>query len=501
MSNQRSKRLSELARALGVTAFAQGDPVITDIVFDSRQVTPGALFVALRGGYMDGHDFLAQARDRGAAALLVEQGGDLALPQLVVQNSRAALATVAAEFFDHPSRELGVIGITGTDGKTSTSMLAEAMLNRHGHRTGLIGTVSIKVGDNTIDHETRQTTPESLDIQRLLRQMVDEKVDWVILEATSHGLALHRLDHIAFDIAAVTNITHEHLDFHGSIDAYWRAKAMLFERLDPETGRAVVNLDDPGACSVIDYCGELPITTYSAGEYRADLRASGKKLDRFGYQAKFITFGAEHQVASPLLGAFNISNSLCALGIALQAGVGISTILETLKDPPVIPGRMAMIDEGQPFSVVIDYAHTPVSLEKVLTLLRSLNRAGKLIVVSGSAGERDVEKRPVQGQVCARLADISIFTNEDPRFEDPMAIINQIGDGAIAAGGIESETVYRVENRAEAIDLAIQLAGDEDTILLAGKGHERSIIIGGEKKPWNEAEAARSAIRRLRTQL
>jgi UDP-N-acetylmuramoyl-L-alanyl-D-glutamate--2,6-diaminopimelate ligase len=185
----------------------------------------------------------------------------------------------------------------------------------------------------------------------------------------------------------------------------------------------------------------------------------------------------------------------------LQAGVSLDTALETLAEPPAISGRMAMIDEGQPFSVVIDYAHTPVSLEKVLTLLRALNPTGKLIVVSGSAGERDVEKRPLQGKVCARLADISIFTNEDPRFENPMEIINHIANGAIAAGGIESETVFRIEDRAEAIDLAVRLAGDEDTILLAGKGHERSIIIGGEKIVWNEAEAARSAIRRSRTQV
>jgi UDP-N-acetylmuramoyl-L-alanyl-D-glutamate--2,6-diaminopimelate ligase len=499
MSNLRSKLLSELAGALGVSVAGNADPVITDIVFDSRQVTPGALFVALRGGYSDGHDYLAQARERGAVAFLVEQPQEIDLPQIVVENSRAALATVAAEFFDHPSRELGVIGITGTDGKTSTSMLAEAMLQRHGYRTGLIGTVSIKIADNAIDHETRQTTPESLDIQRFLRRMADEKVDWVILEATSHGLALHRLDHIAFDIAAVTNITHEHLDFHGSIEAYWQAKAMLFERLDPEKGRAIVNLDDPGACSVIDYCGDLPITTYSAGEFRADLRATNSTLDRFGFRSTIAVFGSEHRVACPLLGGFNISNSLCAIGVALQAGVSLEIALETLAEPPVISGRMAMIDEGQSFSVVVDYAHTPASLEKVLTLLRSLNPDGRLIVVSGSAGERDIEKRPLQGQVCARLADISIFTNEDPRFEDPMAIINQIGDGAIAVGGVDSETVYRVEDRTEAIDLAVRLAGDEDTILLAGKGHERSIIIGGEKQPWNEAEAARSAIRRLRT--
>lgn len=499
MSSPRSKRLSALAQAIGAPIHGAGDPEIIEIVFDSRQVIPGSLFVALRGGYSDGHDYLQQASDRGAAALLVEQGSDLGLPQLIVENSRKELAAVAAEFFDHPSNELKVAGITGTDGKTSTSMLAEAMLQRHGYRTGLIGTVSIKIGDEVVDHETRQTTPESLDIQRLLRQMVDAGVDWVILEATSHGLALHRLDHIEFDVAAVTNITREHLDFHGSVEAYWLAKAALFDRVTRSGGAAIVNLDDPGSMSVLGHCSGLATTTYSVTDPRAGVYAERMELDRFGFRGAFTVSGDSCNVRSPLLGGFNVANSLCATGIALAAGVGLATVAETLANPPVISGRMASVDEGQSFSVVVDYAHTPASLEKVLTLLRSLNSNGRLIVVSGSAGERDREKRPIQGAVCARLADISIFTNEDPRFEDARSIVDQIGDGAIAEGGIEGETVFRIVDRAEAIAFAVSLARDEDTILLAGKGHERSIIIGSEKMPWNEAEVARAAIRQLRT--
>jgi UDP-N-acetylmuramoyl-L-alanyl-D-glutamate--2,6-diaminopimelate ligase len=494
----RSKLLSDLTRAIGVSIRGTGNPIVTDIVFDSRHATPGTLFVALRGGYSDGHDFLNQARERGAVAVMVEEASDLDLPQIVVDNSREALATIAAEFFDHPSRELGMIGVTGTDGKTSTSMLAEAMLQRHGYRTGLIGTVSIKIGDDIVDHETRQTTPESLDIQRLLRQMVDAGVEWAIVEATSHGLALHRLDHIDFDIAAVTNITHEHLDFHGSIEAYWQAKAMLFQRVNRRSGRAVVNLDDEGSRSVLSACEGLDVLTYALADPTASLHTTARQLDRFGFRADFKFQDVTAQVASPLLGAFNLSNALCAAGIARCAGVPVSTIVETLASPPTISGRMAMVDEGQPFSVVVDYAHTPASLEKVLTLLRSLNPDGRLIVVSGSAGERDREKRPIQGSVCARLADISIFTNEDPRYEDARSIIDHIADGALAAGGIENETVYRIVNRAEAIAFAVGLARAEDTILLAGKGHERSIIIGGEKMPWNEAEVARAAIRQSR---
>ncbi len=494
----RTKALSDLAAGVDFQLPDDRDPQITDIVFDSRQASPGALFVALRGGYADGHAFAAQAVDRGAVALLVEDVLDIDVPQIVVADTRAALATVASVFFDHPSLELGVIGITGTDGKTSTSVLAEAMLQRSGFRTGLIGTVSIKIGDETVDHETRQTTPESLDIQRLLRRMVDEGVEWVILEATSHGLAMHRLDHIAFDIAAVTNITHEHLDFHGSIENYWQAKGSLFSRVRRDGGVAVVNFDDSGARSVLSYSANLRVIGYSSTANHGDVIAFETVLDRFGFHSIFGLNGQPVEVHSPLLGAFNVANSLCAAGIALAAGVASEVIVSTLEAPPVISGRMAMIDEGQPFSVVVDYAHTPASLEKVLHLLRSLNPAGRLIVVSGSAGERDIEKRAIQGRVCTELADIAIFTNEDPRFEAPAAIIDQIAEGGLKGGGREGETMFRIEDRAEAIAHAVRLAQAEDTILLAGKGHERSIIIGGEKLPWNEAEVARDAIRRTR---
>jgi UDP-N-acetylmuramoyl-L-alanyl-D-glutamate--2,6-diaminopimelate ligase len=273
---------------------------------------------------------------------------------------------------------------------------------------------------------------------------------------------------------------------------------MLFERVTRQNGRAVVNLDDEGARSVFSACDGLDVLTYALGDPNASLHTTAREFDRFGFRADVTLGDTAVRVESPLLGAFNVSNALCAAGIALCAEVPVSTIVETLASPPTISGRMAMVDEGQPFSMVVDYAHTPASLEKVLTLLRSLNPNGRLIVVSGSAGERDREKRPIQGAVCARLADTSIFTNEDPRYEDARSIVDQIADGAIAAGGIENETVYRIVDRADAIAFAVGLAREEDTILLAGKGHERSIIIGGEKMPWNEAEVARTAIRQSR---
>lgn len=491
----RSKPLRELASVVDGDLNGDGDLAITDVVYDSRQVTPGALFVAMPGGYVDGHAYIDQAISRGASAIMVERPGDFAISSIVVSDSRAALSPLAAEFFDHPSRSLKVVGVTGTDGKTSTSTLAEAMLSAGGLSTGLIGTVQIKIGDDVVDHETRQTTPESLDIHRIFRQMLDRGVEWVLLEATSHGLAMHRLDDVRFEVAAVTNITHEHIDFHGTRDAYWAAKRRLFE-LNREGGRkAVVNLDDPGACTALDVCSGFETITYSLEKPEASLRARNVTLGPDGFTAALDTPQDSFEVRSPLLGGFNVSNSLCAAGIALHAGVDIATIAATLANPPVIAGRMARIEEGQSFNVLVDYAHTPASLEKVLSMLRSLDGAGRLIVVSGSAGERDREKRPLQGSVCARFADISIFTNEDPRYEDGRAIIEQIAEGARAAGGRDGETVFAIQDRAEAIDRAVSLAESGDTVLLAGKGHERSMIINGQKYPWDEAEAARTAIR------
>jgi UDP-N-acetylmuramoyl-L-alanyl-D-glutamate--2,6-diaminopimelate ligase len=487
--------LSRLAEAAGRPVTGCGDPDISDIVFDSRDVTEGALFVALRGGYVDGHDFVPEAIRRGAAGLLVDRPGAYDAPAIVVDDSRKSLSGVSAEFFGHPSRQLNIIGVTGTDGKTSTSTLAEAMLSSAGFRTGLIGTVSIKIGDDVLDHETRQTTPESSEIQRVLRRMVDQGVEWCVLEATSHGLEMHRLDHVRFAIAAVTNITHEHLDFHGSRDAYLAAKTRLFHMTGRDGGRFVVNLDDEGSRSVLTVCDPNRTLTYSMTDPSADLVANDISLKISGFISTFHSPYGITPIKSPLLGGFNVANSLCAAGIALSAGVGPDIVAATLADPPVIQGRMAHVNEGQPFAVVVDYAHTPASLEKVLKLLRSLNPAGRLIVVSGSAGERDREKRSLQGAVCARLANVSVITSEDPRYEDAGAIVNAIAAGARSEGAIDGESLHCIVDRAEAVAFAIREARPGDTVLLAGKGHERSIIVNGSKIPWDEAAVARAALR------
>jgi UDP-N-acetylmuramoyl-L-alanyl-D-glutamate--2,6-diaminopimelate ligase len=468
---------------------------ITGISIDSRLVREGDLFAALVGHDLDGHAFIEDAADKGASALLVERVVASRLPQIAVPDTRAALAAVSARFYGDPSREVGIIGITGTDGKTTTSYLIDHILRSAALRTGLVGTVTIRVGDREDHHPSRQTTPESSEIQRLLRAMVDIGTDWGILEATSHGLAMHRLDHVRFGIGAVTNITHEHLDFHGTIESYRRAKALLVERVGESGGVVIFNADDEGARSVAPFARGARLLSFSARGGDADLRALD--IDANPEGSRFTLEAGEHGRVSihlPYIGDFNVSNSLCAAGVALAAGLDLEAIGRALHTAPPVPGRMARVDAGQPFGVVVDYAHTPDSLAKVLVLLRGLHASGKLIAVFGSAGERDIEKRPLQGAVAARLADITVVTSEDPRQENADAIIAEIAAGAEAAGAIAGQTLHRQSDRREAIRLALQLARPGDCVLLAGKGHEASIIWGREKVPWDEASVARELL-------
>lgn len=496
MDCRRSCALAELA-AEAPHGRIEGDSAVrlTGIAYDSRSVTSGDLFVALTGADVDGHAYAAEAVRRGAAALLTERPLALGVPELVVADSRAALAPVTAAFWGHPSREIGVVGVTGTDGKTTTSFLIDAILRSAGATTGMVGTIAVRIGDEVVAHETRQTTPESADLQHALRRMVDAGAAWAVVEATSHGLAMHRLDGVAFRVGAVTNVTHEHLDFHGSVENYRRAKGVLFARVAESGGTAVVNLDDPGAIAVANVGGAAERLTYSADGRPADLRAIDVRSDGRGNRFRLETTrwgGAA--IDLPMIGRFNVANALCAAGVALACGLDVPTIAAALGAVPPIPGRMATIDAGQPFSVVVDYAHTPDALEKVLILLKGLHPRGRLIALFGSAGERDVAKRPLQGAVAARLADFSVFTTEDPRNEDPDEIIDQIVRGAERAGATAGTGFVRVTDRGEAVREAIGRARPGDCVLLAGKGHEGSIIWGREKRPWDEATAARAAL-------
>lgn len=469
--------------------------VVTGITYDSRSVCTGDLFVALVGSDFDGHDFVSEALGRGAAALLLEREIDASVPQLIVSNSRAALSGIADAFYGQPSRQLGVIGITGTDGKTTTSYITDHVLRTVGRRTGLVGTIAIRIGDDEDRHASRQTTPESNDVHKYLRQMVDADVDWAVLEATSHGLGMHRLDHVEFQIGAVTNITHEHLDYHGTIEAYRSAKGRLLERVAVNQGIVVLNADDEGAMAVAPLATGATLLRFSAIGAESDIRATAIEASGSGTSFWLEASGWNgEQVLLPLIGSFNVANALCATGIALAAGVSLPDIATALQLTPPIPGRLARVDAGQPFNLVVDYAHTPDSLSKVLTLLRGLNPRGRLIAVFGSAGERDVAKRSLQGAVSAQLADITIVTSEDPRHEDPGAINAQIAAGAEAAGARPGVNLFSDIDRRDAVRRAIALARPDDCILLAGKGHEQSIILGAQKLPWDEASVARELL-------
>lgn len=491
----RNSSIARLATSLPkVTLRGAADTPVTGIQYDSRLIQPGDLFAALRGADFDGHDYVDRAIANGAAALLVETPSDTSLPQLIVPDSRAALAPLAAHFYGHPSRELQVIGLTGTDGKTTTSFLVDQILRHAGMVTGIIGTVGIRIGDDISYSLPHQTTPESNLIQGYLREMVERQVAHAIVEATSHGLAMHRLDMTRFKIAGVTNMTHEHLEYHGTVERYWRAKAILVERVAAEGGIVVLNADDPGAISAEPFAaGARVLRTSSAGN-PGEITASNVRVRGDGTSFTIAVGSDVVDINMPLIGSFNVDNALIAIGICHAAGCDLPSIAEALRTASGVPGRMQLIDEGQPFTVVVDYAHTPESLRKILGLLRTI-QSGRIIVVTGSAGERDPGKRPLQGAVCARLADISIFTNEDPRNEAPERILDEIAAGARQEGGAEGSSFHRVVDRREAITHAFALANPGDMVLLAGKGHEQSIIIGYEHTPWDEATVARELLR------
>ena len=478
---------------------------VASIEFDSRQVEQGALFVALRGGYTDGHRFLQQARAAGAVAAVVElstEDADFDGFHAVVMtpDSRALLAQLATRFYGEPSQAMTVVGVTGTDGKTTTSHFIEAMCRYAGHSTGLIGTVAVRIGADTDLHESRQTTPESLHIQRYLSEMREQGVDLAVVEATSHGLELHRLDGCAFDIGVVTNVTHEHLDFHGSIDNYRRAKAGLLRRVSAarqsnKLGIVVVNADDEGACSLVPDAGDCPVIYYSTHSgARADV--SAVRIDANAAGSRFVLHasGSEHPAAIQLPGAYNVSNAVAAAATGVALGLPLDVITAGIGSLAAVPGRMETVDAGQPFAVIVDYAHTPDAIRSVLQEARKV-AAGRVLVVLGSAGERDRAKRSIQGAVAVTDADFAVFTSEDPRYEDPEAIIADIAAGAVEAGGRRDVDFECIEDRRQAIAAVLERARAGDVVVLAGKGHERSMIYGSDKRPWNETLVAHELLR------
>jgi UDP-N-acetylmuramoyl-L-alanyl-D-glutamate--2,6-diaminopimelate ligase len=502
----------EGGRAIGPAGL--GDVQVRGVAYDSRRARPGALFVAVPGQHADGHDYVALAAAAGVAAVVVERPlAEISLPQLVVDRSQLALATAAAWWYGDPSRELAVVGITGTDGKTTTSFLAVAALEAAGVSCGLTGTVDTKIGDQREANAEHATTPEAPELQAALRAMVAADNAAAVVETTSHGLALERVGGIAFDVAILTNLTHEHLEFHGTWEAYRDAKLSLFERLaagprnPPATlgGRpipkaAIVNADDPSAglfAGVAQEAGAR-ILTYGT-DAAADVRAIRVREDARGLTIDVAAPAGESRVALRLAGRFNVHNALAVVALGEAWGLDPAAVRAGLEELAGVPGRMERIEAGQPFGVVVDYAHSPASLEKVLELLApaASARGGGLIAVFGSAGERDVAKRPMMGRIAGERCRLVVVTDEDPRNEDREQILDEIARGAEDVGRRRGRDLLLLADRAAAIQAAFERARPGDIVLLAGKGHERSIIGPRGAAPYDERRTALDALAAL----
>jgi UDP-N-acetylmuramoyl-L-alanyl-D-glutamate--2,6-diaminopimelate ligase len=473
---------------------------INGIVFDSRSVQPGTVFIALAGGSVDGHRFIPAAIERGAAAVVGTQVIEgLPVPYVRVADARAALAFLAAAFYAYPARQLVVIGVTGTDGKTTTSNLIFQILKRAGLRAGMISTVSAVIGDEELDTGFHVTTPEAPDVQRYLARMVEAGLTHVVLESTSHGLAQQRVTACEFDIGVVTNITHEHLDYHGSYEAYRQAKARLFTGL-AQTGPkgngrpplAVLNRDDQS----YEYLQQVAPVRQCSYSLRpgADVWAEDIYQDEDGLRFTAKGSGFSFPVSSVLVGDYNISNCLAAIAASV-IGLGIppEAVAQGLARMRGVPGRMEKIDLGQDFSAIVDFAHTPNALKVTLQTARKMTD-GRVIAVFGSAGLRDRAKRRMMAEVSAGLADLTILTAEDPRTEDIDAILAEMAEAAQSGGGVEGQTFYQVPDRGDALRLAVNLARPGDLVISCGKGHEQSMCFGTTEYPWDDRIALRAAL-------
>ena len=470
-------RLNQLLAGVALTERRAGDVECSGICYDTRTMEPGCLFVALPGYKTDGHKYIAQALEQGAAAVLCQHPPEGEGPWLVTPDARAALAAVSANWFGHPARDLTLLAVTGTNGKTTTTYLLKAMLEGVlGARVGLIGTNQNMIGDEVLP--AHRTTPESYEVQQLLREMADAGCTHVVMEASSHALVLHRLDGLRFRAGIFTNLTQDHLDFHGTMEAYRDAKGLLFRQSDT----AVLNLDDE-AGRYFARTVAVPRLTYSERRDEADLTAKNLRLfpDRVEFEA--VAAGAISRVRLPIPGGFTVYNALGVLTCGLALGLPLADCADALAKAPGVKGRIEVVPVPADFAVIIDYAHTPDALENILTTVRDFT-AGRVICLFGCGGDRDRTKRPQMGAIAGSLADVAVVTSDNPRTEDPEAIIRDI------LAGMEGTPAQRhVEpDRRRAIALALSLAEPGDTVVLAGKGHETYQEINGVQHHLDERE-------------
>jgi UDP-N-acetylmuramoyl-L-alanyl-D-glutamate--2,6-diaminopimelate ligase len=491
------RTLAEVADLLGhgLPPGARPTTEVTGIASDSRSVRRGDLYVALPGSAAHGAQFAATARARGAVAVVTDPAGAqqseaARLPVLVVPDPRARVGTLASWVYGDPSRALQVIGVTGTNGKTTTAYLLEAGLRATGHRTGLVGTIETRIGDEAVP--SVRTTPEAADLQAVLAVMRERAVDVVAMEVSSHALALGRVDGTTYDVAVFTNLSEDHLDFHADLDDYFAVKATLFTPGRSRVG--VINVDDPyGERLATD--AKMPVVTVSpSGRDGADWRV--EKVDVAGAGSSFRLAGPDGvtvEGGTALVGAFNVDNAALAVVALVQAGAEADAAAKGVAGCTGVPGRMERVAEGQEFLALVDYAHTPDALERLLTAARGLtSRSGRVLLVIGAGGDRDPHKRPAMGEIAARGADVAVLTNDNPRSEDPHAILSALKAGAGRSGG--SATVEVVPDRKAAIDKAVGLAGPGDVVVVAGKGHEQGQEVAGEVHPFDDRAVLRAAI-------
>jgi UDP-N-acetylmuramoyl-L-alanyl-D-glutamate--2,6-diaminopimelate ligase len=479
--------LESLGRAVGAAETVDPAPVqITDLAYDTRAVAPGSLFVCVPGQRADGHDFAADAVAAGASALIVERALDLPVPQLVVDDARAAMALAADAFFGRPTRELEVAAFTGTNGKTTTAFLLYSILAAAGRRPGLLGTVEMRIGGER--RGVVRTTPEAIDLQRTYREMLDAGDRSCAMEASSHASELKRLVGTRFRALVFTNLTQDHLDFHGTMDSYYESKRRLFFDPDVDGNRppAAVNVGDEHGRRLADELRALGGTLLTFGlKDDADVRPEDLELT-----PSSTSFRAAGLAVRPRLrGRFNVENVLGAIAAARLLGIEDDAVIRGVEHLAGVPGRFEAVDEGQPFAVLVDYAHTPEALENVLAEARRL-ATGRLLCVFGCGGDRDRAKRPLMGEVVSRLADRAIVTSDNPRSEEPTAIIEEILAGMTGDEDVEPD-------RAAAIASAIEQADEGDVVVIAGKGHEQGQEFSDRTIPFDDREVARDALRRL----
>lgn len=475
---------SHLLEDTGAVRVSGGDTRVSGIAYRSDRTRPGDAFFCIRGLVRDGHEFAADAVARGASAVVCERELALDVPVAVVGDSRLAMSLASSRFYGHPSASMDVVGITGTNGKTTTTYLLDSIFRAAGRATGVIGTVGTRIVDTELP--STHTTPESADLQALFARMVSEGVSAVSMEVSSHAIDLHRTDGVRFAVAAFTNLTQDHLDYHHTLDEYWSVKRRLF--FDADVAARVVNIDDARGAGLAQ---ELPGCWTVGRDATARVRAEDESADASSTSFSLVTPDGTVRVELPLAGSYNVSNALVAAGCALALGIPLDTVASGLAGAAQVPGRLERVDEGQPFSVFVDYAHTPDSLAKAIAAVRE-STDGRVITVFGCGGDRDPAKRPLMGKAAGDASDVVVVTSDNPRSEDPVGIILQVEDGLRPTGA--SYTV--VTDRRAAIRHAFTLATAGDSVLIAGKGHEDYQIFADRTIHFDDREVAREELRR-----